>query len=318
VDQRGPSPSVRGYAQVAAAAVLWGTLGLAARPLFAAGLDPREAATWRALGAHLLLVFYCLAADRAALLRLRARDLPLLAAYGVVSVAGFMTIYFAAISLTTVATAAVLLYTAPAWVVVLARVLFREPLTPMKSAAVGFAFAGCVLVAGAVGPGAVRLGPAGLLAGLGAGLTYALYSIFGKTALRTLAPTTTVVYTLGFGAVALLVAGGGLPPLPAAAAALPLAYVIVFPTVLAYVLYIGGLRWVEAGRASVVATLEPVVAAGGGALLLREPFGTLQWVGAALVLIGVVLVEGEHLARRAAGAAPRDAGAPGAGGRSRA
>lgn len=317
MDRRGASPSVRGYAQVAAAAVLWGTLGLAARPLFAAGLAPREAAAWRAVGAHLLLVLYCLAADRAAL-RLRARDLPLLAAYGVVSVAGFMTVYFTAISLTTVAAAAVLLYTAPAWVVVLARVFFREPLTPMKSAAVGVAFAGCVLVVGAVGPGAVRLSPAGLLAGLGAGLTYALYSIFGKTALRTLAPTTTVVYTLGVGAVALLAVGRGLPPLPAASAALPLAYVIVFPTALAYLLYIGGLRWVEAGRASVVATLEPVVAALGGTLILREPFGALQWAGAALVLTGVALVQGEHLARRAAGAAPGTGGAPGAGGRGRA
>ncbi|MDQ7859404.1 MAG: EamA family transporter [Armatimonadota bacterium] len=316
MDRRPASGSARGYAQVAAAAICWGTLGLAARPLFAAGLAPREAAAWRAIGACVLLAVYCLAADRAAL-RLRVRDLPLLGAFGLVSVAGFMTVYFTAISLTTVATAAVLLYTAPAWVVVLARLLFGEPVTPMKGAAVGCAFAGCVLVVGAVGPEAVRLSPAGLLAGLGAGLTYALYSIFGKTALRTLAPTTTVVYTLTFGALALLAAGRGLPPVPPAAAVLPLAYVIVFPTALAYLLYISGLRRVEAGRASVVATLEPMVAALGGAFVLREPFGALQWIGAALVLTGVVLVQAEHLARRAAGA-PRAAGATGPAGRGRA
>jgi DME family drug/metabolite transporter len=309
------SHSARGYAQVAAAAVLWGTLGLAARPLFAAGLSPHGAATWRAVGACVLLVAYCLTADRAAL-RLARRDVPLLAAYGAVSVAGFMTVYFTAISLTTVATAAVLLYTAPAWVVVLARLLFGEPLTSMKNAAVACAFGGCVLVVGAVGPGAVRLTTAGLLAGLGAGLTYALYSIFGKTALRTLSAMTTVVYTLAFGAL-VLVAARGLPPLPAGSL-LPLAYVIVFPTALAYVLYIGGLRWVETGRASVVATLEPVVAALAGAFVLREPFGVLQWVGAALILAGVLLVQGEHLARRPARSRPATSGASARGGGDRA
>lgn len=287
---------LRGYAQVATAAFLWGTIGLAARRLFAAGLTPLDAATWRAAGAFALLLAIGLLFDRGAL-RVPRRDLPLLAAYGAVSVAGFMTVYFTAINLTTVATAAVLLYTAPAWVVVLARVLFGEPMTPVKAGAVALSFCGCALVIGAIGPGAVRLTPVGLAAGLGAGLTYALYSIFGKTALRRLSPFTTVVYTLGFGALFLAIISRGLPALPRAGA-LPMAYTIVFPTALAYLAYIGGLRWVEAGRASVVATLEPVVAALGGALVLREPFGVVQWIGAALVLTGVVLVQAEHAWRR--------------------
>lgn len=229
-------------------------------------------------------------------LRVAARDLPLFAAYGAVSVAGFMTVYFIAIRMTTVATAAVLLYTAPAWVVVMARLLFAESMTRMKVAALALTFVGCVLVVGAAGPGALRLTPAGLLAGLGAGLTYALYSIFGKTALRRHSPLTTVIYALAFGALFLLIASGGLQPVPAGGVP-ALAYVIVVPTVAAYLLFITGLRWVEAGRASVIATVEPVVAALGGAILLREPFGPLQWLGAALVLGGVVLVQGEHVVR---------------------
>jgi drug/metabolite transporter (DMT)-like permease len=212
-----------------------------------------------------------------------------------------MTVYFAAIELATVATAAVLLYTAPAWVVVLARVMFHEPITRMKAAAVALACVGCALVIGLAGPGAgaastgpaMRLGAAGLLAGLGAGLTYALYSIFGKTALRRHSALTTVVYSLAFGALFLIVANGGLPRPPAASLA-SLAYVTLFPTAAAYLLYIGGLQWVEAGRASVVATLEPVVAAVAGGFVLHEPFGTLQWIGAALVISGVVLVQAER------------------------
>lgn len=290
-----PARALRGYVQVAAAAVLWGTLGLALRRLFAAGLTPLDAAAWRAAGAFVLLLAYSLLRNRPAL-RVARRDLPLLAAFGAISIAGFMTVYFTAIALTTVATAAVLLYTAPAWVVVLARLVFGEAITPVKLAAVVFTFAGCVLVVGAIGPGAVRLSGAGLLAGLGAGLTYALYSIFGKTALRRLSPLTTVIYTLGFGA-ALMVPAGGWPRLPAGEAP-ALIYLIALPTVAAYLLYISGLRWVDAGHASIVATLEPVVAALAGTLLLREPMAAVQWAGAALVVGGVLLVGAEPLLPR--------------------
>ncbi|MBM3470248.1 MAG: EamA family transporter [Armatimonadetes bacterium] len=292
-------PSIHGYLNVAAAAVLWGTLGVAVRSLLASGLSPLQAAAWRAGGAFAVLLLYCLLANRAAL-RVRRGDLPLLVAYGAVSVAGFFTVYFTAIGLTTVATAAVLLYTAPVWVVILARALYGEAMTPMKTAAVALTFAGCALVVGALGPGAVRLTPSGLMAGLGAGLTYALYSIFGKAALCRHSPLTTVVYTLGFGAILLVAASGGLPPVRTAA--LPaIAYLIAAPTCAAYLLYIAGLRRIEAGRASVVATLEPVVAALVGTLLLHEPMAAAQWAGAALVVGGVVLVQGEHILRKPAG-----------------
>ncbi len=219
----------------------------------------------------------------------------LFAAYGAVSVAGFMTIYLTAIERTTIATAAVLLYTAPAWVVVLARVFFGEALTRMKLLAVALTFAGSGLVAGAI-PGALRVHPIGVLAGLGAGLTYGLYSIFGKAALRRYSVLTTVVFSLGFGAVFLLIAAGGLHPV--ASAGLPaLAYLIIIPTATAYLLYTAGLQRVEAGGASIVATLEPVVAALAGTVILRESFAPVQWIGGALVLIGVLVVQERYRSR---------------------
>jgi drug/metabolite transporter (DMT)-like permease len=282
---------VRGYLFVGTAAALWGTIGIAARPILASGMTALDAATWRAAGAFVLLLAYALIVRRRAL-RVARSDLWLFASYGVVSVAGFMTVYFVAIQLTTVATAVVLLYTAPAWVVLMARMFFAEPIGPSKATAVVLVFLGCVLVVGGFGAGAVRLSPAGLVAGLAAGITYALYSIFGKTALRRYSPLTTLVYALGFGALCLMGVAGGIPRLPPDAL-LAVAYTIVFPTMLAYVLYTNGLRAIEAGQASVIATIEPVVAAVGGALLLREPFALAQWAGALLVIAGVLVVRGE-------------------------
>jgi len=284
------------YFRILAAAAIWGSIGVAGRIAFGAGIDPLETAFFRAAIAFLALTT-AVAISHRPLLRVQRSDLWLFAAFGVVSIAAFFFVYLYAISRTSVATAAILLYTAPVWVIVLSRLLFHEPLTRSKILAVVLAFAGCVLVVRGYDPRSLHLNLPGVLAGLASGFTYGMYSIFGKTALRRLSPMPTVVYTLGFGALFLLAAGGGLPPLPRAGLG-PLLYVIIFPTALAYLLYIGGLRWIEAGRASVVATLEPVVAALGGAFLLREPFGIVQWIGAALVLAGVVLVQGEQFVRR--------------------
>lgn len=263
--------------------------------IFAAGVTPLQGAAWRATGAFAIVLLYCLLTNQRAL-RVARRDLALFALYGAISVAVYMVVYLIAIERTTVATAAVLLYTAPVWVVILARVLFAEPMTRMKIVALLLTFAGTMLVIGGAGASGLRVDLYGIFAGLAAGLTYGLYSIFGKLTLRRYSPLTTVVYSLGFGALLLLVASRGLRPVPAEGR-LALAYLIAVPTVAAYVLYAAGLRRVEAGRASIVATLEPVVAAAAGALILREPFGAGQWLGAVLVLVGVALVQRDRQER---------------------
>jgi drug/metabolite transporter (DMT)-like permease len=289
------SPRARtvGPILVAAAGALWGTIGVAAKGAFRYDISPSDIALWRAGGAFLVLLVAALFARRDAF-RIAVRDLPLFAGYGLIGVAVFMTVYLTAIHLSTVATAAMLLYTAPAWVTVLARLLFREPLGRRKVAAVLLTVAGSALVVRAYDAAALRLNLAGVLAGLAAGLTYALYSIFGKHTLRRYDPFATVLFALGFGAGFLLLALRRWPALPSAAALPVVLFLVLVPTVLAYLLYTGGLRMMEAGRASIVATVEPVVAALLGLTLLGERLDGLQWVGGGLVLAAVALIQVER------------------------
>lgn len=107
--------------------------------------------------------------------------------------------YLFAVERTSVATAAILLYTATAFVVVISALAFREDLSRGKMAAVILACAGCVLVMRGYDVRALRLSLPGVAAGLASGLTYALYSIFGKTALGRYTAVTTLIYALGFG-----------------------------------------------------------------------------------------------------------------------
>jgi len=286
-----------GYGLVLAAAVLWGSIGIAVRLISTAGVGALEASTWRA-GLAFAGALLAAALTQRGRLRVDLQDTLLFAAYGFVSIALFFLAYFTAIELTTVATAAILLYTAPVWVTVLSAVLFGEDLSRSKLVALLLAFAGCALVARAYDPAALRLNLPGVLAGLAAGLTYGLYSVFGKVALRRHPPLAVLVYALGFGTVFLALGGmaSGHPPerfSPShVARALPaLLYLGLVATWLAQWLYVAGLRRVQASRASIVATVEPVVAGVLGYVWFGEALDPVQLVGSALVLVAAAAVQ---------------------------
>lgn len=274
---------------------MWGSIGLFFKAGLAYGLTPLGLAFMRAFLTFVLLGVG-LAVWRPSTLWIRPRDLPYFALFGGVSVALFYWVYIVAVDLTSVATAAVLLYTAPAWVTLLAWRLYGEPLGRRHLLALGLAFLGCILVARAYDPTQLRVNWVGLLAGLGAGLTYAMYSILGVPALRRYPPTTVVWWAVLFGALLLapfvLLGGvGQLAPLAAPSALwLWLLGLAAIPTVGALLLYTSGLKRVPAGVASVTATLEPVVATLVAVLILRENFAPWQMVGGALILLGILLL----------------------------
>lgn len=280
------------YLRILAAAVIWGSIGVAGRIAFSAGVGPLETAFFRAAIAFLTIAGAVALSNRS-LLRVRRDDLWLFGAFGVVSIAAFFFVYLYAISRTSVATAAILLYTAPVWVIILSRFLFHEPLSPGKILAVVLAIAGCVLVVRGYDPRSLRLNFPGVLAGLASGFTYGMYSIFGKTALRRYSPLTTLVYALGIGALALggtAWAGGAITVAHPAAGWGAILYLSLVTTLLAQWLYLSGLGEVEAGRASLVATFEPVVAAILGYVALGERLEGWQILGGFLILSAVLTV----------------------------
>jgi DME family drug/metabolite transporter len=284
-----------GLGLILLAAFLWGTLGIVFRALQEMGVSSLAIGFLRAVVAApaigLLLV-----ARRPADLRVQRRDLPVLMGYGLISVALFFVVYPAAVRYSSVAVAAVLLYTAPAWVIVLAALIFRERLTLQKGVAVLLTFAGVTLIAGVGNVENLGVGALGLATGLGAGLTYATFSLFGKAALQRLVPTTTILYGLLFGALFLLPfvawqeGADLLAPFGTWRGWILVLYMGLLPTAGSFWLYMAGLAHLgDAGRASVIATLEPVIAAVLGFLVLGEGLRGVQLVGGGLVVLGIVL-----------------------------
>ena len=279
-------------AAILAAAALWGVIGLWNRRLMAAGLSPLSIVVVRNLGGMILLVLFFAFRDRS-VFRVERRHIKYFFGTGVVSVVLFTVCYFSCQKLCSLAAASILLYTAPSFVVLLSALLWKEPVTKKKLLALLLTLAGCACVCG-VFSGGLSVTIPGILLGLGAGFFYALYSIFGRYALAHYPPLTVTVWTFLFAGPASLVllrpaelgaAFGGSPEVWLTALALA-----VFSTAAPYILYTWGLARTEPGRASILASLEPVVASLTGVLAFGEPMGPLTVLGILCVLAGVYIL----------------------------
>ena len=155
---------------IAAAGVLWGLLGIFVRHLNARGLASMD----------LVLFIGLLIFDRKKM-KIRLRDFWCFLGTGIGSIVFFNYCYFTAVRMMSLAAAAVLLYTAPAFVMLMSAVLFREKMTGRRVLSVLLTFAGCACVTGLAGSG---ISAGGILVGLGAGFGYALYTIFGHYAIE--------------------------------------------------------------------------------------------------------------------------------------
>jgi DME family drug/metabolite transporter len=283
-------PARAGYLLIALAALLWGTLGIASRQILQSGVEPLELSFWRAtIGGSL----FALQALRLRNTRVHRRDFPALAAFAVVGVSLFYLSYLLAVRAGGAALAAILLYTAPAWVAVASALWLHEPMTARKLTALALTLLGVALVAVGTGGGAsgLHIGTSALVWGLVSGLAYASYYLFGKRYFTRYSTATLFMYALPLGALLLLPAVHFAPK--SAATWAWIGFVGVVPTFLALQVYSAGLRRVTATNAVTVATLEPVVAAVLAYLVWDEALGSLGYLGAALVLSGVLVMSRE-------------------------
>jgi drug/metabolite transporter (DMT)-like permease len=280
-----PDHAARGYLFVVLAACLWGTLGLFFRVLHDQfGLSPLSIAFLRASLATILLVGFASASHRDAL-EISLRDIPFFAFYGLCGVAAFYFLYIQAVIQTNVTTAVVLLYTAPTFVSLMAWRFWNEAMNARKVIAIVAAFAGCALIARAYDFSNLQLNAIGLLLGLGAGFTYALYTIFSKFACQAFVAERAHPTLFGSLFLAPLQLGENLAVLVQQ----PTVWIFVLglaigPTLGSLALYNAGLTRVPASNASLVATIEPVIASVLAFTVLGERLEIAQIIGGAIVV----------------------------------
>jgi len=255
--------ALRGYLFVVIAAMLWSTIGLLVRVLHDEyGLPALTLAFLRA-GVAAIIALGVLVLARRDQLRVTRRGLGLFVVYGVIGIGAFYWLYANAIIQTSVTMAVVLLYTAPAFVTLIAWRVWGDALDARKLGALALAFGGCALVARAYDPAQLSLNLIGILFGLGAGFTYALFTIFSKMIVERYSPWTALTYELFFGALFLAplqTPDAFAPFIQHPQAWLYLLGLVFGPTLGAIWFFTAGLRSVPASNASILATIEPVMA----------------------------------------------------------
>lgn len=278
----------KAYLYIISAAVCWGLIGLFVRTLAAQGFSSMQIVALRSLAAAICVTLPLLHSGRAAL-RIRLRDLWLFAGTGICSLVFFNYCYFNAMQQTSLAVAALLLYTAPVFVMLMSLLCFGEAFTRTKALALLLTFSGCAGVFGS----SLTLTLSGLLYGLGSSFGYALYSIFGKYAVRKYSSLTITAYTFYLA----LIASWPLADfdyqrlvaidLQAIGSALGLGLLCA---VLPYLLYTKGLEQIEAGQASILATIEPFVAAAVGVIFFAEALTPVKIIGMGLIFAAIAVL----------------------------
>ena len=282
-----------GIALIILASCFWGSMGIFVRKLGGYGFSSIQIVSIRVTIAALIFCIVLLIKDKKGF-RISPRDIPLFVGLGWGSILFFTVCYFSAIAIMSLSTAAILLYTSPIWIMLMSMLIFHEKMNKGKLVALILAFTGCVLVSGISGDG---ITVTGLLLGLGSGIGYGLYSILGTIALRRYTPYTVTTYTFVIAAI-----GSWMICRPAemitkikTAETLPGLLLLCMLTaivtaVIPFLSYTLGLRTVEAGRAGILATVEPLVATVIGLLCFSEPLTVLSAAGIVLILAAVVIL----------------------------
>ncbi len=242
-------------------------------------MSPVEVSFWRAAISGSFFILHAVLARQ---FRLQyRRDLILFLLFGLLAVSLFNASYFLAVESGGVTLATIMLYTAPAFVAVFARLLFNESLSFYKISLIGLTISGIILIS-LSGNRPVQVVSVAVAWGLVSGATYALYYIFGKYILPRYHAVTIMALALPVGAIGLApFITFGVRPLPAWLAVAGLALI---STYIAYQLYYAGLRHVEASRAVLVASVEPVVASILATTLYGEQLAFGGYLGAVLVV----------------------------------
>ena len=273
------------------AASFWGSMGIFVRRLGDYGFSSIQIVSIRITRAALILCVILLIKDRAGF-RISLKDIPLFLGLGLGSILFFTVCYFSAIAIMSLSTAAILLYTSPIWIMLMSMLFFHEKMNGRKLAALILAFAGCVLVSGISGGGMTLTG---ILLGLGSGIGYGLYSILGTVALRRYSPYTVTTYTFVIAAIGSWLICRPADMISKFKAAGSLSGLILFciltavvTAVIPFLSYTLGLHTVEAGKAGILATIEPLVATVIGMICFSEPLTFLSATGIVLILAAIV------------------------------
>lgn len=253
-----------------------------------------DVVTLRAASAAILLLAYLVIFSPKTLRLSSLGDIKYFIGTGIFSIIFFNYCMFTTIELSTIPVATALLYTAPAFVTIFSFLLFKESITRRKIIALLGTLIGTCFIVGLLPFHATSLPMTSLLFGIGSAIGYAFYSIFSKYALQKYSSIAITTFTFIVASLALLPFFPFNEKLELLSNPEVLFYAIglgLFPTAIAYIVYTYGLNKTEASKASIISTIEPVVATLIGVFIFNELFTLIQLIGMTLIIGAVISMQ---------------------------
>lgn len=292
MNDMGKLASLRVYIITITGAACWGLIGLFIAPLYARGFTAWDVVAIRGIFSFVFL-FIIMAVFYRDQLHTRLKDHIFFAGAGIISIAFFNFFYFEVFSKSSLSLAVTLLYTGPLFVTILSRIFFKESLTIRKGIALVLAITGCGFVVGLLpfGQGSIPMNI--FFMGILSGLCYALFSIFSKPVTKRYSALTITTYTFLYTSIFMLLTSdivGKLDRFTYVDVWISALLLALVATVAGYIFYTSGLKHLEASKASILATMEPIIAVLTGVLFLGERLHGWQVLGIGLVLYSAILV----------------------------
>lgn len=287
------SNRLKGFLFIIMADLMWALSASVAKFLFNRQVSPFDLVQIRLILSFSILAAWLFLFNRN-LIRINREDIRYMLVIGVLGFASVQFTYYYTISQTNVATAIFLQYLAPVFILLYSLAAGKDSISPAKILTLTFAIlGGFLMVKGTSGPGMAVTLP-GLLSGLGAAVSFAFYTLYGKYGLKKYSPWTVLAWGMGVGGAAWAIYS---PPwvtfsnYPHPGDWLFFIYLAVFATILPFGFFFKGLHYLTPLVAGITSTMEPVLAAVLAYLLLGEALTGMQIAGCALILTAVTLLQ---------------------------
>ncbi|HAL55963.1 MAG TPA: hypothetical protein DCP63_05695 [Bacteroidetes bacterium] len=289
--------SSRGYLYLCVAVFFWGGSASVAKYLFTTRYDTLIITQTRSSLSFVLIAAYFALRDRS-VFRIRVRDLYRFILIGVIGVAATNFSYYSTVREATVATAILIQYTAPAFVMIYPVAISKEEeLNGLKVIALLLALAGCYLAVTGGTVGEIKLSGWSLLSGIASSLCFAFMLLMSKSVLRRYSVATMLTYAFGFAALFWLFVN---PPWEIAVKGYTLAdwgifwVFAIISILIPHAFFTMSLSRLEATSAGIAGTLEPIVAIVIAYLALGETLNGVQALGGVAVVGAVLLLQLRH------------------------
>lgn len=276
------------------AGILWGATGIFIRKSMALGMNSITVISSKVSIASIIMIIFITIYNKS-LLKIKLKDIYIFISAALLGMFAVNVFFNESVHLLSLSLAAVLLSLSPIFVLIMSYFLYKEKITTIKIISMILAFLGCVLVSNVLSS-KINLSFRGIISGLLAAFFYALYSIISKKALQKGYHSLTItLYAFIFISIIIVpFTNWGLIINLVKNDPINISVFMIMHSVLVlimpYVFYTISFSFMDAGKASILASCEPIASTIFGIIFFNEIPNIPSIIGIALTVTALTLL----------------------------